>query len=81
MDAAHKFRYSVHTGPDKMYHDLKALYRWPHMKADIARYCLTCSKVKVEYQKPSDLLQQPEIPMEVVARHGVPISIISYRDA
>jgi hypothetical protein len=35
------------------------------MKADIATYvskCLTCSKVKAEYQKPSGLLQQPEIP-------------------
>ncbi|KAD4585436.1 hypothetical protein E3N88_23037 [Mikania micrantha] len=139
MDEAHKSRYSVHPGLDKMYHDLKALYWWPHMKVDIAKYvskCLTCSKVKVEYQKPSGLLQQPEIPMwkwehismdfitklprtpsgcdtiwvivdrltksahfqaiketdkmkkltriyikEVVARHGVPISIISDRDA
>nr|GEV29576.1 reverse transcriptase domain-containing protein [Tanacetum cinerariifolium] len=35
------------------------------MKKDIAMYvskCLTCSKVKVEHQKPSGLLQQPEIP-------------------
>ena len=35
------------------------------MKADIATFvskCLTCTKVKVEYQKPSGLLQQPEIP-------------------
>ena len=35
------------------------------MKSDIATYvgkCLTCAKVKVEYQKPSGLLQQPEIP-------------------
>jgi len=35
------------------------------MKADIASYvskCLTCAKVKVDYQKPSGLLQQPEIP-------------------
>ncbi|KAD5802968.1 hypothetical protein E3N88_14328 [Mikania micrantha] len=122
-----------------MYHDLKVLYWWPHMKADIATYvgkCLTCAKVKIEYQKPSGLLTQPEIPMwkweqismdfitklphtpsgcdtiwvivdrltksahflaikendkmeklariyvkEVVSRHGVPISIISDRDA
>ncbi|KAI3731639.1 hypothetical protein L1987_62828 [Smallanthus sonchifolius] len=139
MDEAHKSRYSIHPGSDKMYHDLKVLYWWPNMKADIATYvskCLTCSKVKVEYQKPSGLLQQPEIPMwkweqismdfitklprtptgcdtiwvivdrltksahflaiketekmekltrlylkEVVSRHGVPISIISDRDA
>ena len=36
------------------------------MKAHIATYvskCLTCSKVKIEYQKPSGLLQQPELPV------------------
>ncbi|GJV17945.1 putative reverse transcriptase domain-containing protein [Tanacetum coccineum] len=35
------------------------------MKAEIATYvstCLTCAKVKAEYQKPSGLLIQPEIP-------------------
>ncbi|GJX65932.1 putative reverse transcriptase domain-containing protein [Tanacetum coccineum] len=35
------------------------------MKADIATYvskCLTCAKVKAEHQRPSGLLQQPEIP-------------------
>ncbi|GJW03014.1 putative reverse transcriptase domain-containing protein [Tanacetum coccineum] len=49
-----------------MYQDLKLLYWWPNMKADIATYvskCLTCAKVKVEHQKPSGLLQQPEIPV------------------
>ncbi|GJW92410.1 reverse transcriptase domain-containing protein [Tanacetum coccineum] len=48
-----------------MYHDLKKLYWWPNMKAEIATYvskCLTCAKVKVEHQKPSGLLVQPEIP-------------------
>nr|GEU73395.1 putative reverse transcriptase domain-containing protein [Tanacetum cinerariifolium] len=41
------------------------LYWWPNMKAYIATYvskCLTCSKVKVEHQKPFGLLFQPEIP-------------------
>jgi len=49
-----------------MYQDLKTLYWWPNMKAEIATYvakCLTCAKVKIEYQKPSGPLQQPEIPM------------------
>ncbi|GJV45186.1 putative reverse transcriptase domain-containing protein [Tanacetum coccineum] len=35
------------------------------LRADIAAYvskCLTCSRVKVEHQKPSGLLVQPEIP-------------------
>ncbi|GJT47340.1 putative reverse transcriptase domain-containing protein [Tanacetum coccineum] len=47
-----------------MYQDLKKLYWWPNMKAEIATYvskCLTCAKVKAERQKPSGLLQQPEI--------------------
>ncbi|GKA11428.1 putative reverse transcriptase domain-containing protein [Tanacetum coccineum] len=49
-----------------MYQDLKLLYWWPNMKADIAMYvskCLTFSKVKAEHQKPSGLLQQLEIPV------------------
>ncbi|GKA59058.1 reverse transcriptase domain-containing protein [Tanacetum coccineum] len=111
MDEAHKSRYSVHPGADKMYYDLRDMYWWPGMKRDIATYvseCLTCAKVKAEHQRPSGLLQQPEIPEwkltksahflairedysteklarlytdEIVARHGVPVSIISDRDA
>ncbi|GJS11115.1 reverse transcriptase domain-containing protein [Tanacetum coccineum] len=65
MDEAHMSKYSMHPGADKMYHDLRDMYWWPGMKRDIATYvskCLTCSKVKAEYQMPSGLLQQPEIP-------------------
>ncbi|GKD46683.1 putative reverse transcriptase domain-containing protein [Tanacetum coccineum] len=63
-----------------MYQDLKPLYWWPNMKATIAMYvskCLTYAKVKAKHQKPSGLLQQPEIP---VWKHGVPILIISDQD-
>ncbi|GKA25387.1 putative reverse transcriptase domain-containing protein, partial [Tanacetum coccineum] len=65
-DEAHKSKYSVHPGADKMYYDLRDRYLWPGMKKDIAEYvtkCLTCSKVKAEHQRPSGLLQQPEIPV------------------
>ncbi|GJU67282.1 putative reverse transcriptase domain-containing protein [Tanacetum coccineum] len=113
MDEAYKLKYSVHPGVDKMYYDLRDRYWWPEMKKDIAEYvskCLTCLKVKAEHQRPSGLLQQPEIPVivdrltksahflpmredykmersarlylnEIVARNGVPISIISDRDS
>ncbi|GJR30797.1 putative reverse transcriptase domain-containing protein [Tanacetum coccineum] len=107
MDEAHKSKYSVHPGADKMYYDLRDRYWWPGMKKDIAEYiskCLTCLKVKAKHQRPSGLLQKPEIPVwkwegiamnfdykmdrlarlylnEIVARHGVPISIISDRDS
>ncbi|GKE34432.1 putative reverse transcriptase domain-containing protein, partial [Tanacetum coccineum] len=66
MHESHKSKYSIHPGSDKMYQDLKQLYWWPNMKADIATYaskCLTCAKVKAEHQKPSGLLQQPKIPV------------------
>nr|GFA34772.1 putative reverse transcriptase domain-containing protein [Tanacetum cinerariifolium] len=65
MNGSHATRYSIHPGADKMFYDLRGLYWWLGTKKDIAMYvskCLTCSKVKAEHQKPSGLLQQPEIP-------------------
>ncbi|GJV72513.1 putative reverse transcriptase domain-containing protein [Tanacetum coccineum] len=65
MHESHKLKYFVHPSSDKMYQDMKQLYWWPNMKADISTYVskyLTCLKVKVEHQKPSGLLVQPEIP-------------------
>ncbi|GJX37020.1 putative reverse transcriptase domain-containing protein [Tanacetum coccineum] len=63
---SHKSKYSIHPGSDKMYQELKKLYWWPNMKAKIATYvskCMTCAKVKAEYQKPSGLLVQHVIPI------------------
>ncbi|GJR44905.1 putative reverse transcriptase domain-containing protein [Tanacetum coccineum] len=65
MHESHKSKYSIHPGSDKMYQDIKKLYWWPNMKANIATYvskCLTCAKVKAEHKRPSGLLVQPEIP-------------------
>ncbi|GJY98154.1 putative reverse transcriptase domain-containing protein [Tanacetum coccineum] len=98
MHESHKLKYSIHPGSEKMYQDMKKLYWWPNMKADIATYvskCLTCARVKAEHQRPSGLLVQPEIPEwkwdnitmdfitklpRIVARHGIPVSIICDRD-
>ncbi|GJZ49653.1 putative reverse transcriptase domain-containing protein [Tanacetum coccineum] len=75
---------------------------WVPLKGEIGIGGLTCLKVKAEHQRPSGLLQHPEVPSahflpmcedyktdrlarlylnEIVARHGVPISIISDRDS
>ena len=53
LNEAHKSRYSIHPGADKMYNDLRSQYWWPDMKKDIALFvakCLTCSKVKAKNQ-------------------------------
>ncbi|GKB64879.1 putative reverse transcriptase domain-containing protein [Tanacetum coccineum] len=69
MHESYKSKYSIYPGSDKMYQDLKKLYWWPNMKAEIATYvnkCLTCAKVKIEYQKPSGLLVKTRDPtMEI----------------
>ncbi|GKD09953.1 putative reverse transcriptase domain-containing protein, partial [Tanacetum coccineum] len=65
LNEAHKSRYYVHHRANKMYHDLRDMHWWPRMKRDIAIYiskCLNYTKVKAEHQRPSSLLQQPEIP-------------------
>nr|GEX93450.1 hypothetical protein [Tanacetum cinerariifolium] len=90
MHESHKSKYSINPGSDKMYQDMKLLYWWPNMKADIATYaskCLTRLKVKAEHQKPSGLLETDPIDKlarlylkEVVTRHGIPVSIICDRD-
>nr|GEY04220.1 putative reverse transcriptase domain-containing protein [Tanacetum cinerariifolium] len=66
MHESHKSQYSVHPGSNKMYQDMKKLYWWPNMKADITTYiskCLTCSKVKAEHQRPSGLLKLCSAPI------------------
>ncbi|GJX86372.1 putative reverse transcriptase domain-containing protein [Tanacetum coccineum] len=64
MHESHKSKYFIHPGSEKMYQDMKNLYWWPNMKADMAIYvskCLTCARVKAEHQRPSGLLVQPAI--------------------
>ncbi|GJZ76430.1 putative reverse transcriptase domain-containing protein, partial [Tanacetum coccineum] len=119
MDEAHKSRYSVHPGVDKMYYDLRDMYWWPRMKRDIATYfskCLTCAKewenITIDFitklprtrsghdaiwvvvdrlTKSSHFLAIHEdystkklarlYTDEIIARHGVPVSIILDHDA
>ncbi|GJZ06790.1 putative reverse transcriptase domain-containing protein, partial [Tanacetum coccineum] len=38
IDEVHRSKYSVHSGADKMYYDIRDRYWWPRMKKDIAEY-------------------------------------------
>ncbi|GJR89706.1 putative reverse transcriptase domain-containing protein [Tanacetum coccineum] len=64
MDEAHKTRYYVHPGADKMYYDLRDMYWWLGIKRDIA----IMKKLARLYTD------------EIVPWHGVHVSIISDRD-
>ncbi|GJW59950.1 putative reverse transcriptase domain-containing protein [Tanacetum coccineum] len=61
----------VHPGADKMYHDIRYMYWWPGMKK-ILLYMLG-----EDYS--TERLAKIYID-EIVARHGVPVSIISDKD-
>ncbi|GJR56611.1 putative reverse transcriptase domain-containing protein [Tanacetum coccineum] len=97
MHESRKSKYSIHPGSEKIYQDVKKLYWWPNIKADITTYvskCLTCVRIKAEHQRQSGLLAEiPEWkendPLDklarlylnrIVARHGIPVSIICDRD-
>ncbi|GJX48667.1 putative reverse transcriptase domain-containing protein [Tanacetum coccineum] len=87
MDETHASRYLVHPGADTTYYDLGDMYWWSCMKKDVDTYVtnfLTCSKVKAETSKTFDYtkrLQDEKLARiyidEIVARHGVLVSIIS----
>nr|GEW97071.1 hypothetical protein [Tanacetum cinerariifolium] len=85
LNEAHTTKYFIHHGVDKMYYDLRGLYWWPEMKTDIARYIidrLTKSAyflaVREDYK--TERLARQYL-NEIVARHGVPVSIIYDRNS
>nr|GEZ76670.1 putative reverse transcriptase domain-containing protein [Tanacetum cinerariifolium] len=93
MHELRKSKYSIHPGSNKMYQDLKRLYWWPNMKAEIATYVTGQDTIwvivdrltKSAYFLPmreDDTLEKltRQYLKEVVSRHGVPVSIISDRD-
>ncbi|GJS20734.1 putative reverse transcriptase domain-containing protein [Tanacetum coccineum] len=80
MDEAHKSRYSVHPGANKMYYDLRDMYWWPRMKKDIALLTKYAHFLPIHKDFKIDRLARLYL-IEIVARHGVLISIISDCDS
>nr|GEY11632.1 putative reverse transcriptase domain-containing protein [Tanacetum cinerariifolium] len=56
---SHKSKYSIHLGYDKMYQDLKQLYWWPNMKANIATYVSRIQAARDRQKSYADLKRKP----------------------
>nr|GEY63198.1 putative reverse transcriptase domain-containing protein [Tanacetum cinerariifolium] len=71
---SHKSQYSIHPGSNKMYQDLKPLYWWPNMKADIATYVILVKvspwKGVVRFGKRRKLSSCYIGPLKILARVG-----------
>ncbi|GJR48923.1 putative reverse transcriptase domain-containing protein [Tanacetum coccineum] len=80
MDEAHKSKYSVHPGTDKMYYDLRDMYWWSGMKKDIALLTKSAHFLPIREDYKMDRLARLYL-NEIIARHGVPISIIFDRNS
>ena len=42
LEKAHGFRYTIHPGLTKMYHDLRVIYWWEGLKRDIEEFVAKC---------------------------------------
>jgi hypothetical protein len=65
LSEAHRAVYVAHTGVTKMRADLKPLFFWKGMKADIVNFvarCPKCQQVKAEHRHRAGLLQPHDIP-------------------
>jgi hypothetical protein len=66
LSEAHREIYMAHPGVTKMRAELKPLFFWKGMKADIVNFvarCLECQQVKAEHRHPTGLLQ-PHVILE-----------------
>ncbi|GJY03641.1 putative reverse transcriptase domain-containing protein [Tanacetum coccineum] len=70
MHESYKSKYSIHPGSEKMYQDVKKLYWWPNMKADIATYDRQKSYADLK-QKPIEFKVGDRVMLKVSPWKGV----------
>ncbi|GKA97422.1 putative nucleotidyltransferase, ribonuclease H, partial [Tanacetum coccineum] len=82
MDEAHKSKYSVHPGADKMYYDLRDRTSSGHDTIWVIMDRLSKSAPFLPMREDYKMDRLARLyPNEIVSRHGVPIMIISDRDS
>ncbi|GKC71234.1 putative reverse transcriptase domain-containing protein [Tanacetum coccineum] len=82
MDEAHKSKYSVHLGADKMYYDFKDRTSSGHDTIWVIVDQLTKSAYFLPMREDYKMDRLARLYLnEIVARHGVSISMISDRDS
>ncbi|GKB20067.1 putative reverse transcriptase domain-containing protein, partial [Tanacetum coccineum] len=82
MDEAHRSKYSVHPGADKMYYDLRDRTSSGHDTIWVIMVRLTTSAHFLPMREDNKMDRLARLYLnEIVARHGLSISIISDRDS
>nr|GEV25827.1 reverse transcriptase domain-containing protein [Tanacetum cinerariifolium] len=74
MHESHKSKYPVNPGSDNMYQDMKKLYWWPNMKADITTYV---SSERFRQKSYADLKRKP---MEFQVEDKVMLKISPWKE-
>nr|GEU60702.1 putative reverse transcriptase domain-containing protein [Tanacetum cinerariifolium] len=74
MHESHKSKCSIHLGYEKMYQDMKKLYWWPNMKADIATY-----RIQAAHDRQKSYADLKRKPMEFEVEDRVMLKVSPWK--
>ncbi|GKA83607.1 putative reverse transcriptase domain-containing protein [Tanacetum coccineum] len=80
MDESHKLKYPVYPGADKMYYDLRDRSGHDAILVNVDRLTKSAHFLPMREDYKMDKLARLYL-SEIIAKHGVPILIIFYRDS
>ncbi|KAA0057168.1 pol protein [Cucumis melo var. makuwa] len=84
LTEAHRSPFTMHSGSTNMYQDLRSAYWWRNMKREVADFVSRMEMGECVDGLHYGTAQDPKglyCDLEIVRLHGVPVSIISNRDA